>query len=64
MRRFFGEDYKHLIIRRRMELAEIFLQDPEKSLEEISWLVGYRSYSGFQMCFKRYFGITPQEKRR
>ena len=64
VRRFFGEDYKQLIIRRRMEMADIYLHDPQKSLDEIAGLVGYRSYSGFQLCFKRYFGITPQEKRR
>lgn len=64
VRRFFGEDYKQLIIRRRMEMADIYLRDPKKSLEEIAALVGYRSYSGFQLCFKRYYGITPQEKRR
>ncbi len=63
VRRFFGEDYKQLIIRRRMELADIFLQDRSKSLDEIAQLVGYRSYSGFQLCFKRYFGVTPQDKR-
>lgn len=64
VRQFMGEDYKSIIIRRRMELAEIYLQDPEKSLEEIAWQVGYRSYSGFQLCFKRFFGITPSEYRR
>ena len=63
VQRFLGEDYKSIIIRRRMELAEIYLQDPEKSLEEIAWLVGYRSYSGFQLCFKRFYGITPSDRR-
>ena len=64
VRQFMGEDYKTLIIRRRMELAEIYLRDPDRSLEEIAWPVGYRSYSGFQLCFKRYFGVTPAEKRK
>ena len=64
VQKFLGEDYKTVIVRRRMELAEIFLADPEKSLEEIAWQVGYRSYSGFQLCFKRYFGVTPSEKRK
>ena len=63
VQRFLGEDYKSIIIRRRMELAEIYLHDPEKSLEEIAWQVGYRSYSGFQLCFKRFYGITPSERR-
>jgi len=64
VKKFMGEDYKDIIIRRRMELAEIYLENPEKSLEEIAWQVGYRSYSGFQLCFKRYFGVTPSEKRK
>ena len=59
--KFMEEDYKAIIIRRRMELAEIYLQDENKTLEEIAWLVGYRSYSGFQLCFKRHFGITPSQ---
>lgn len=63
VKRFLGEDYKTVIIRRRMELAEIYLQDPNKRLEEIAYEVGYRSYSGFELCFKRYFAMTPQEKR-
>ncbi len=64
VQRFMGEDYKTIIIRRRMELAEIFLRDTDKSLEEIAWQVGYRSYSGFQLSFKRYFGILPSQLRQ
>lgn len=63
VRQFLGEDYKTLIIRRRMELAEIFLSDPEKSLEDIAREVGYSSYSGFNLAFKRHFGVTPQARR-
>lgn len=64
VRQFLGEDYKTLIIRRRMELADIFLEDPEKSLENIAQEVGYSSYSGFNLAFKRHFGITPRERRK
>jgi len=63
VKRFFGEDYKALIIRRRMELTEIYLRNPGKRLDEIAYEVGYRSYSGFELCFKRYFGTTPQKMR-
>ena len=63
VKRFFGEEYKAMVIRRRMELAEIYLQDPDKSLEQIAYEVGYRSYSGFELCFKRFFGLTPQKMR-
>ncbi len=63
VRKFMGADYKSTIIRLRMELAEIYLQDDDKTLEEIAWLVGYRSYSGFQLCFKQHFGKTPSQFR-
>ncbi len=63
VKRFFGEEYKAMVIHRRMELAEIYLQDPGKSLEQIAYEVGYRSYSGFELCFKRFFGMTPQKMR-
>ena len=64
VRQFLGEDYKTLIIRRRMELADIFLEDMNKSLEDIAREVGYSSYSGFNLAFKRYFGITPKDRRQ
>ena len=63
VKKFMGEDFKSIIIRRRMELAEIYLLNPRLQLDEIAYKVGYRSYSGFELCFKRYFGVTPNQKR-
>lgn len=63
VKRYFGADYKTMIISRRMELAEIYLKDFSKRLEDIAYEVGYRSYSGFELCFKRYFGMSPQKMR-
>lgn len=62
--KYLGSDYKTIIIARRMELAQILLRDTDKSLEEIAWQVGYNSYSGFQLCFKNHFGITPSKMRQ
>ena len=64
VRRFLGEDYKQIIVRRRMELAEIFMMDPSITLEEIGWRVGYKSYSGFQLSYKNFYGVTPSERRK
>lgn len=64
VRRFLGEDYKQIIVRRRMELAEIYMMDPGITLEDIAWQVGYKSYSGFQLSYKSFYGITPSERRR
>lgn len=60
---FYGEDYKTLIIRQRMEMAQIFLESRKWSLEEVAEKVGYRSYSGFHLAFVRQFGITPGQYR-
>lgn len=62
--RFFGEDFKTLIIRRRMELAEILLSTTDLSLEKIAWKTGYLSYSGFQLAFKQHFGKTPSQIKK
>jgi len=64
VQQFFGEDYKTLIIRQRMEMAQLLLQSEENSLEEISRKVGYQSYSGFHLAFVRCFGISPGEYRK
>ena len=64
VRRFLGEDYKQIIIRRRMELAEIYMMDPSFNLEDIAWKVGYKSYSGFQLAYKAFHGVTPSEHRK
>lgn len=60
---FYGEDYKTLIIRQRMEMAQIFLESQQLSLEEVAEKIGYRSYSGFHLAFVRQFGITPGQYR-
>ena len=64
VKHFYGEDYKTLIVRQRMEMAQLLLESPTLSLEEASEKVGYRSYSGFHLAFVRSFGITPGEYRK
>ncbi len=64
VQQFYGEDYKTLIVRQRMESAKLMLQSGDVSLEQIAEAVGYRSYSGFHLAFVRSFGITPGEYRK
>jgi len=63
VKKFFGKDYKSLILSQRMELAEMMLQDENFSLEKIAEEVGYHSYSGFYLAYTGYFGVSPSEKR-
>ena len=59
-----GKDYKTLIVEQRMEAANILLQTPSLSLEEISQTVGYHSYSGFFLAYTKYYGISPDQARK
>ncbi len=64
VKQFFGEEYKTLIIRQRMETAQILLTSSGLTLDEIATKIGYKSYSGFHMAFTNHFGITPGEYRK
>lgn len=64
VKKYLGVDFKTAVRTRRMELADIYLQKGELSLEEIAWQVGYRSYSGFQLSFKEHFGVTPSARQK
>ena len=61
VREIMGEDFKALIIRERMTVADILIRRAEHSLEEIAVLVGYRSYSGFYTAYRKYHGFPPHK---
>jgi len=64
VKQFFGEEYKTLIIKQRMETAQILLTTSKLSLDQIAEKIGYRSYSGFHMAFVKAFGVTPGDYRK
>jgi len=43
--------------------AVIYLKNSPKSLEEISYLLGFSNHSAFHHAFKRWTGLTPKEFR-
>ena len=49
-------DYIH---QERMKLAAWMLESGKMSINAIAEEVGYQSYSGFNMMFRKYFGCTP-----
>lgn len=63
VKKYYGQEYKTLIIKQRMEFADMLLEDTKRSLEEIAEEVGYRSYSGFYQAYTKYFGISPSDRR-
>ena len=63
VQKIMGENYKKLIIKRRMEVAHLLLTTSTAPLSEIALQVGYRSYNGFYSAYVNYFGVSPEEAR-
>jgi len=54
------DDYR---IKLRMEKAKELLEQTEKSVKEISMLVGYKSLGSFSAMFKKVYNMSPSEWR-
>ena len=54
------DDYRILL---RMEKAKELLEQTEKSVKEISTLVGYKSMGSFSTMFKKIYSKSPTEWR-
>jgi AraC-like DNA-binding protein len=54
------DDYR---IQLRMEKAKELLEQTEKSVKEISILLGYRSMGSFSTMFKKMFLVSPTQWR-
>ena len=59
-----GLSYADLLSRTRRELAERYLADPQLSLSEITFLIGYSEQSVFNRAFRDWTGKTPLNYRR
>lgn len=63
-----GLNYRALLERTRYELALRYLDDPTKSVTEITFLLGFSEQSAFSRAFKRWHGQAPstwrEERRR
>jgi len=60
----FGETYAVLVLKRRMSIAAALLKKTDIPCSVIAEKVGYSSYTGFYVAFKRYFRMTPDEMRK
>jgi AraC-like DNA-binding protein len=47
----------------RADLASRYLDDPELTISQVAWLLGYQEVSAFTRAFKRRTGNTPSEAR-
>ena len=55
-----GVRFSELLEQQRIYLAKRYLEQPELSLDEIAFRLGYSEQSAFGRAFKRWTGSTPQ----
>lgn len=58
-----GTSYQELLDETRAALARRYLLEPEVSVEEIAFLLGYSQVRAFQRAFKRWTGRSPSAFR-
>ena len=58
-----GINFKDYLERERIELASDLLEIEEMSITEISYAVGFNSFSSFWRAFKKLKGVSPREWR-
>ena len=56
----YGMSYSELILHMRMTHASKLIEEG-CAIAEIAKMVGYSSYNGFALAFKRYFKISPEQ---
>jgi len=62
--RAFGEGFQQHLCRMRLKMAQDLLRGSDTEVKEIAETIGYRSYNGFYLAFKKNLGCTPMEYRR
>jgi AraC-like DNA-binding protein len=58
-----GTTFTGLVDDVRRELAERYLRDPECSISEIAFKLGFAHAPAFHKAFRRWTGVTPSEHR-
>ena len=60
----YGITVSEYIQKKRMEKGRELLENTDRTVEEISCMVGYCDATHFYKYFKRFYGITPKEHRK
>jgi AraC-like DNA-binding protein len=58
-----GVTFRQLLSQLRHERAATYLADPQVSIAEVAFLLGFNELSSFYRAFKRWTGTTPAEFR-
>ena len=63
-RQLYGQPVHGWLQTQRMKRAAEYLLTSSMTILQISQLVGYEGVSQFNVCFKRYYGMTPTQYRK
>ena len=58
-----GLTYRGLLEKTRHDLALRYLDDPDKTVTDITFLLGFSEQSAFTRAFKRWHGKSPSAYR-
>ncbi len=58
-----GVTYADVVDQLRRSLALQYLKEPDMSLSQISWLLGYEGSTSFNHAFRRWTGRSPSAAR-
>ena len=59
----YGCSFQQILDQVRRSTAERYLREPNASLSDVAFMLGYSEQSTFQQAFKRWSGITPGKFR-
>jgi AraC-like DNA-binding protein len=59
-----GTTFYTLLDEVRQDLAQKYLREPDNSITEIGFLLGFSESSAFSRAFKRWMGVPPSEFRK
>ena len=64
IKKYAGETFINILIRRRMEAARELLTETDLKIQEIAQRCGYTDQHYFSYCFKKYCSESPNALRR
>ena len=64
IKKYAGETFINILIRKRMEAARHMLETTDLRIQEVAGRCGYTDQHYFSYCFKKYSGESPNALRR
>jgi AraC-like DNA-binding protein len=59
-----GVTYSEVLNDLRLSLGQRYLEEPQISITEVAWLLGFSETSAFDRAFKRWTGKSPKQSRQ